>query len=146
MDIDFVISGPDLVQLGKYAEQLEHKIKQLPGIVDTHVTLKFDKPELLAHIDRERAGMLGVDVHEIAETLRIAVGGDDRVSRYRDAKLDDAYDVELRLVGIDRGDPDSISQLYVRTKPADVDPVPATGTRVTVTAGTATGTAAQAWA
>jgi HAE1 family hydrophobic/amphiphilic exporter-1 len=43
------------------------------------------------------------------------VGGDDRVSRYRDSTIDDAYDVELRLVGFDRGDVRSISQLYVRT-------------------------------
>src|SRR5690606_17118168 len=78
-------------------------------------TLRLDKPNLLANIDRKRAAALGVDVREIAETLRIAVGGDDRVSRYYDASADDAYDVELRLVGVDRADPRSISQLYVRT-------------------------------
>ena len=64
----------------------------------------MDKPNLLAHIDRERAAALGVDVQEIADTLRVAVGGDDRVSRYYDAQADDAYDVELRLVGVDRAD------------------------------------------
>ncbi len=58
---------------------------------------------------------MGVDVTEIAETLRIAVGGDDRVSRYHDSLVDDAYDVEVRLVGLDRNDTASISQLYVRT-------------------------------
>jgi HAE1 family hydrophobic/amphiphilic exporter-1 len=48
------------------------------------------------------------------------VGGDDRVSRYRDRTVDDAYDVELRLVGIDRQDVESISQLYVRARPTAV--------------------------
>ena len=64
-------------------------------------------------------------MQEIADTLRVGVGGDDRVSRYRDATVDDAYDVELRLVGIDRRDPESISQLYVRTDPnaAQLNPV-----------------------
>jgi HAE1 family hydrophobic/amphiphilic exporter-1 len=119
VDIDFSISGPDLRQLSEYAQELEQKMKQIPGVVDTYVTLKFDKPELLVHIDRDKAGMLGVDVQEIADTLRIAVGGDDRVSRYRDDKLDDAYDVELRLVGVDRDSASSISQLYVRTKPSE---------------------------
>ena len=88
----------------------------IPGLVDTDTTLRLNKPELLVEIDRERAASLGVDVAEIAETLRIAVGGDDRVSRYRDPALDDVYDVELRLVGIDRGSPEDISQLYVRTR------------------------------
>jgi len=57
---------------------------------------------------------LGITVQEVADTLRIAVGGDDRVSRYRDRADDDVYDVELRLVGIDRGDAAAISQLYIR--------------------------------
>jgi len=57
--------------------------------------------------------------------LRVAVGGDDRVSRYRDKSVDDAYDVELRLIGIDRHDSESISQLYVRTEPnsAQLNPI-----------------------
>ncbi|MBI1900042.1 MAG: efflux RND transporter permease subunit [Planctomycetia bacterium] len=90
---------------------------KVPGIVDADTTLKLEKPELLVRIDRKRAAALGIDVQEIAETLRVAVGGDDRVSRYRDGKLDDSYDVELRLVGVDRASPDSIAQLYVRARP-----------------------------
>ncbi len=80
---------------------------------------------MLATIDRQRAATMGVEVAEIADTLRVAVGGDDRVSRYRDAAVDDAYDVEVRLVGIDRSDVPSISQLYVRTvEPAIQTPRP----------------------
>jgi HAE1 family hydrophobic/amphiphilic exporter-1 len=117
VDIDFSITGPDVVRLAEFAEELREKVKEIPGIVDLDTTLKLDKPELLVSIDRERAAALGVEVQEIAETLRVAVGGDDRVSRYRDATVDDAYDVELRLVGIDRRDIESISQLYVRARP-----------------------------
>ena len=101
----------------KYSEALRKKAEALPGIVDVDTTLRMDKPELRVEIDRERAAALGIEVREIAETLRIAVGGDDRVSRYQDVAADDAYDVELRLVGIDRGDRESISQLYVRGQP-----------------------------
>jgi hydrophobic/amphiphilic exporter-1 (mainly G- bacteria), HAE1 family len=117
VDIDFSITGPDLQQLSEFSEKLRLKAMEIPGIVDVDTTLKLDKPEMLVSIDRERAASLGVSVQEIAETLRVAVGGDDRVSRYRDVTVDDAYDVELRLVGIDRQDVESISQLYVRTEP-----------------------------
>lgn len=119
VDIDFVLTGPDLEILNNFANRLKDSAAAIPGIVDVDITLKLDKPEMLVRIDRERAAALGVDVQEIAETLRTAVGGDDRVSRYRDASLDDAYDVELRLVGIDRGNKQSISQLYVRANPAE---------------------------
>src|SRR5690606_18446100 len=102
VDIDFSITGPTLEGLYEYGSQLLEKANKIPGIVDAQLTLKMDKPELRVHVDRERAAALGVDVQEIAETLRIAVGGDEHVSRYLDQSMDDVYDVELRLVGIDR--------------------------------------------
>lgn len=116
VDIDFTITGPDSTRLLQFADRLKDKAGQIPGIVDLVTTLQIDNPELLARIDRERAASMGVDVREVADTLRIAVGGDDRVSRYRDDTVSDAYDVELRLVGLDRGDVESISQLYVRVR------------------------------
>ncbi len=136
VDIDFAITGPDLEQLAKFSEALRQRCDtsatasggpagsppaagtpaKIPGIVDTDTTLRLNKPELLIEIDRERAANLGVDVEEIAQTLRVAIGGDDRVSRYRDPLLDDVYDVELRLVGIDRRSGEDISQLYVRAR------------------------------
>lgn len=117
VDIDYSIVGPDAKTMAKFSETLRQKVKDIPGIVDVDSTLRLDKPEVLVDIDRERAASLGVSVQEIADTLRIAVGGDDRVSRYRDPSVDDAYDVELRLVGVDRQDVDAISQLYVRANP-----------------------------
>jgi HAE1 family hydrophobic/amphiphilic exporter-1 len=117
VDIDFSITGPDIEQLAAFSELLRTRVSEIEGIVDVDTTLRLDKPELLVSIDRERAAALGVEVREIADTLRVAVGGDDRVSRYRDPTVDDAYDVELRLVGIDRRDVESISQLYVRANP-----------------------------
>lgn len=119
VDIDFVLTGPSLEELARYSLMLREKASKIPGVVDTDTTLRLDKPELLVDIDRHRAANLGVDVQVIADTLRIAVGGDDRVSRFRDASLDDAYDVELRLVGIDRSSPEAISQLYVPARPTD---------------------------
>ncbi len=134
VDIDFAIMGPDLEDLAKYTEALRRRcepagapnglppgnqgktIEPIPGIVDADTTLRLNKPELLVEIDRQRAANLGIDVEQIAQTLRVAIGGDDRVSRYRDPTLDDVYDVELRLVGIDRNSPEDISQLYVRTQ------------------------------
>jgi len=117
VDIDFAITGPDADQLLTFSEALREKVSQVPGIVDVYSTLEIDNPEMLVSIDRPRAAALGVEVQEIADTLRVAVGGDDRVSRYLDRSAGDAYDVELRLMGIDRGDIPSISQLYVRTNP-----------------------------
>ncbi|MDA0659843.1 MAG: efflux RND transporter permease subunit [Planctomycetota bacterium] len=116
VDIDFSVMGPDAEKLAEISEQIRQRAQAIPGIVDVDTTLRLDKPELRVSIDRERAAAVGVDVQEIADTLRVAVGGDDRVSRYRDSSADDAYDVELRLVGVDRRNAESISQLYVQAR------------------------------
>jgi HAE1 family hydrophobic/amphiphilic exporter-1 len=107
-----VLRGPDLEQLASYADRLRGKADQL-GLVDADTTLKLDKPELQVVIDRERAADLRVDTEDIAGALRLMVGGDQEVTRFRDATVNDDYDVQLRLNPADRDDPATISRLYV---------------------------------
>jgi HAE1 family hydrophobic/amphiphilic exporter-1 len=114
VDIDLAVTGPSFATLLPFAERLRERAAAIPGVVDVDTTRRIDKPQLLARLDRERMADAGIDVQEVADTLRIAVGGDDRVSRYRDPADGEVYDVELRLVGIDRGDAEAISQLFVR--------------------------------
>ena len=85
----------------------------MPGIVDVDTTLRLNKPELRVFIDRDRAADLGVDAADIASSLRLMVGGDDEVSRFRDDKLAEEYDVEVRLQGADRKSRATVSKLYV---------------------------------
>lgn len=112
-DIDFVLRGPDLEALARYADQLREKAIRLGGVVDADTTLKLDKPELRVTIDRRRAADLGVDAADIATSLRLMVGGDDRVSRYRDASVNEDYDVQIRLAEGERNDKAAVLRLYV---------------------------------
>src|SRR5262249_49626236 len=89
----------------------------IPGMVDVDTTLRMNKPELQVAIDRDRAADLGVDAADIADSLRLMVGGDDEVSRFRDEKRADDYDVEVRLTGVDRRNADTISKLLVPSLP-----------------------------
>ncbi|MDQ3907410.1 MAG: efflux RND transporter permease subunit, partial [Acidobacteriota bacterium] len=114
-DIDFALRGPELQALYNYAEALRQKTVsgEIPGIVDADTTLKLDKPELRVEIDRARAADLGVDASDIANSLRLMVGGDERVTRYHDESINEDYDVELRLSERDRADRETISRLLV---------------------------------
>jgi hydrophobic/amphiphilic exporter-1 (mainly G- bacteria), HAE1 family len=98
--------------LAKYSEILSEKADSL-GIIDAETTLKLNKPELRARIDRARAADLGVRTQEVAAALRLMVGGDQEVTRFRDPLVSEDYDVQLRLAEDDRRDPDTISRLYV---------------------------------
>src|SRR5258705_5957032 len=112
-DIDLALRGPELDKLAEYGEILKEKAKAIPGIVDADTTLQLDKPELRVVIDRERAADLRVDTSQIATALRLMVGGDDQVSRFRDPTVNDDYDVQIRLMDAYRGDLNTISRLYV---------------------------------
>ncbi|HSE06030.1 MAG TPA: efflux RND transporter permease subunit [Methylomirabilota bacterium] len=112
-EIDFVIRGPDLVALDRYGEALRERARALGGIADADTTLKLDKPELRVQIDRERAADLGVNTEQVAEALRLMVGGDQEVSRFLDPTVNDDYDVQLRVSAGDRRDPGAIARLYV---------------------------------
>jgi HAE1 family hydrophobic/amphiphilic exporter-1 len=57
-----------------------------------------------------------VDTQDIATALRIMVGGDDRVTRFRDETMNEDYDVQVRLREGDRNDPETIERLYVPRK------------------------------
>src|SRR5688572_1851032 len=112
-DIDFVLRGPDLAQLVAYAEELRERGERAGGIVDADTSLKLNKPELRVEIDRERAATLGVSTSDVANSLRVMVGGDTEVTRFQDASVNEAYDVQLRLAERDRNDPRTLGQLYV---------------------------------
>jgi HAE1 family hydrophobic/amphiphilic exporter-1 len=114
-EIDFVFRGPDLKTLASYADNLRSRAQEL-GIVDANTTLRLDKPEFRVQIDRARAGDLGVDTDDIARALRLMVGGDDKVSRFRDLTLNEDYDVQLRLSEADRKAPETIARLYVPSR------------------------------
>jgi len=114
-DIDFSLLGPDLDVLFNYAERLRLDATRL-GLQDADITLKLDKPELRVEIDRDRAANLGVDTEDIASTLRIMVGGDERVTRFRDETMNEDYDVQVRVKEGGRNDAATIARLFVPSR------------------------------
>ncbi len=111
-DLDLAIRGPELKVLAEYGERLRLKAPEI-GIVDADSTLRLNKPELQVQIDRNRAADLGVNTEDIASALRVMVGGDDEVTRFRDSSVNDDYNVQLRLAEADRNDPQMLGGLLV---------------------------------
>ncbi|MBI2202368.1 MAG: efflux RND transporter permease subunit, partial [Candidatus Rokubacteria bacterium] len=121
-DIDYVLRGPDLEALSRYAEELRTRAIAMGGVGDPDTTLRLDRPELRVRINRERAADLRVDTEQIATALRLMVGGDTEVSRFRDPTINEDYYVQLRLSERDRGDPSTISRLYVAAQVGSGEP------------------------
>jgi hydrophobic/amphiphilic exporter-1 (mainly G- bacteria), HAE1 family len=120
-DVDFVLQGPVLEDLLRYAEEIRERALETGGFRTLDTTLRLDKPELRVTIDRERAADLGLRARDIGSALRILVGGEEEVSRFRDEAEGDDYDVRLRLEEDDRNRPDILDLL--RIPRAGADPV-----------------------
>ena len=109
-EIMYVINGPDLNQLAKISDTLMAKLRTVPGIVDVDSSLIFGKPELGVTVARSKASDLGVSVADVAETLRVLVGG-EKVSAFDDGG--EQYDVSLRARPEDRADEASLRRFNV---------------------------------
>ncbi len=108
--IQYEISGPDLNELERYSNQLVERVKQIPGAVDVSSTHVSGKPELAFGIDRGKAADLGVNVADVAATLRLFVGGLEVSSYEEDGQT---YAVFLRGAAGQRADLEGLSQLSV---------------------------------
>jgi HAE1 family hydrophobic/amphiphilic exporter-1 len=85
-------------------------MKTLPGVVDADTSLILGKPELRAHIDRKKAADLGVNVADIAGSLRLLVGGYE-VTNYNEKG--EQYEVHVRSIPSYRSDVKGLERLTV---------------------------------
>lgn len=109
-DIAYSFRGPDLDKLSEYSTRILDKLKQMPGVVEADTSLILGKPELRAAIDRQKAADLGVSIGDIAQSLRLLVGG-DQISTYNEGG--EQYEVRVRAIENYRTDAAGISKLNV---------------------------------
>jgi HAE1 family hydrophobic/amphiphilic exporter-1 len=109
-EVAFYISGRDLQELGEYSQRLAAALANVPGVVDVDTTLILGKPEVAVNLDRRKAAELGVQVADVANTLRVMVGGRE-ISTYNEGG--EQYEVHARAVQQWRTDSQGISQMAV---------------------------------
>jgi len=94
--INIEISGKDYEPLIQLSDSILHKIEmeRIPGIEGLKLDLEMGNPELLVHIDRDKARRFGLSTGQIAMTIRTALFGNE-VSKYKEGE--DEYPIQLRL-------------------------------------------------
>jgi multidrug efflux pump len=106
------IQSTDFPRLVEYSQQLEQQASKIPGLTDVELDLEVNKPQLDVRIDREKAASLGISATDIADTLRVLLGGDD-ATRFR--RGNELYDVIVQLEARDRFATTDPGSIYVRT-------------------------------
>lgn len=84
------------IRAKKYLDSL-----QIDGVEELKSDFQSDKPEIVIHIDREKANREGISTAQIGGTLRTAIYGLE-VSKFRDAN--DDYPIQLRIQASQRND------------------------------------------
>jgi HAE1 family hydrophobic/amphiphilic exporter-1 len=110
--IQYVLRGSDIEELDRLSQAVLTRVRQIPGTVDADVTLVTGRPAFEVRIDRARASDLGVNVVDLANALRLAVGGVP-VGTFADGG--EQYDVLVRADLDARADPRAIGLLTVPT-------------------------------
>jgi len=93
------ILGDDMEATDKLAEKFKKILEATPGAVDVTVSRVKGRPELWVRVDRDRASALGLNVFQIADTIRASYYG-RKATKYRVGGNE--YDIFVRLREEDR--------------------------------------------
>jgi len=111
LPVQYVIQAPNLEKLEAVLPTFLDAVNDDPAFSVADVNLKFNKPELVIDIDRERAQTLGVSVSDIAQTLQLALSGQRYGYFIKDGKQ---YQVIGQLTRENRDEPLDLRTIFVR--------------------------------
>ncbi len=118
--LEFVLQHPDLDVLADYSHRLLNAAHEIEGFADVAIDLEVNKPQLSVTIDRDRTAALGIPTIDIAESMRVLLGG-DTVSHY--TRGNERYDVIAQLAPGDRFSPEDLAGIYLRSGSGELVPI-----------------------
>lgn len=111
LPVQFVLQTNNFEQLRKKLPLFLEQANKSPVFQGVDVNLKFNKPELVIEINREKARAVGVSIADVAQTIQLALSG-QRFSYF--LKGDKQYQVIGQVSRENRDDPSDIKKLYVK--------------------------------
>jgi len=105
------VVGKDLNELKRLSQYVESIIRDTRGTVNVNNPLGTPKTDLHVSINRDKAGMLGIPLSEIDQTVRAAMTGIP-ISTFHDEKGKE-YDIVVRLPFSKKTDITDFQRIYV---------------------------------
>jgi len=110
--IDVEIQGYDLATGSQLASQVAGIVRSTPGATDVQISREENLPEVRVKIDRDKAGALGVNAGDIANTINTCIGG-SVASVYTDPVTGNEYNILVRLDQRYRSSPEDLRSLVL---------------------------------
>ena len=105
------VIGESLDKINSISKDLENIYRSVEGTVNINNPLATSKTDLHVKINRAKAGMLGVPVHEIDKSVRLAING-MAISKFRDSSGKE-YDIVIRLPIDKKSDIKDFDRIYI---------------------------------
>jgi multidrug efflux pump len=111
MPVQYVLQATSIEKLREILPAFMSKVNDSEILQMADVNLKFSKPELRIHINREKAITLGISTQNIGTTLQLALSGQRFGYFFMNGKQ---YQILGELAREDRNKPLDLKSLYVR--------------------------------
>ncbi len=72
LPVQYILQNQDFEKIQKYLPKFMEEVNKNPVFQGVDVNLKFNKPELVVTIDRDKAKALGVSVQSVAQMMQLA--------------------------------------------------------------------------
>jgi multidrug efflux pump len=113
LPVQYVVQAPNFEKLKEVLPRFLDEVNDHPTFSVADVNLKFNKPELVIEIDRDRARSIGVSVSDIAQTLQLALSGQRYGYFIKDGKQ---YQIIGQVTRENRDDPVDLKSIFVRNR------------------------------
>ncbi len=109
-DISIRIQGPELDKLEELADEIVLRLRPVEGLRNLKHSQEEVHHEINIDIDRERASILGLDIEDVSDAMRIALEG-RVVTDFIEG--DRSYDVRLRLPPVEAANPQDLESVLL---------------------------------
>ena len=113
MPIAVRVVGTDLKMVRQHAEQIAAEMKQIPSLRDVQFQQQLDYPSVEVEIDREKAGLSGAKVEDVAHALIMATASTrfSNLNYWIDLKTGFDYLVQVQIPPLRMERPEDIETL-----------------------------------
>lgn len=111
MPVQYVLQATNIDKLREFIPPFMEKVEQSSVFRMSDVNLKFTKPEIRIHLDRDKAALLGVNTRDIAQTLQYALSGQRMGYFYMNGKQ---YQILGEINRQQRNTPLDLRSIYIK--------------------------------